>query len=351
MRLSSVRWSAFILCIILSIAGCRGKSPAASPGTAAGGDVLRVALVTDAGGIDDRSFNAAAWEGLKRAEAELGIKARYLESKEQSDYKGNLANLADQGHGLVVAVGYLMEDALKEIAPRYPNTHFVIIDGSAPDLPNCMSAKFREEEGTFLAGFLAGSMTKTGAIGFIGGMEGPLIKKFECGYRAGGRTARPDIRVIVKYIGSWTDVAKGKEYARTAIQQGADIIFHAAGKGGLGVLDAAAEAGPGYYGIGVDRDQDGEHPGRVLTSMLKGVDAAVYAAVKDLKEGQWKGGEKILGIKEGGIRLSPMRYTRKDIPAAVLEKLAKIEELIRSGKLIVPRTEEEVQAFTPPLVP
>lgn len=331
----------------VALTGCsRTKETTA----ATSGEELKVALVTDAGGIDDRSFNASAWEGLKRAEKDFGIKVRYLESREQSDYKTNLSSLADQGNDLVIAVGYLMEDALKEVAPRYPNTKFLIVDGSAPDLPNCVSAKFREEEGTFLVGFLAGSMTKTGAVGFIGGMEGPLIKKFECGYRAGARTARPDIRVIVKYIGSWTDVPKGKEYGRAAIQQGADILFHAAGKGGLGVLDAAAEAGPGYYGIGVDRDQDDEHPGRVLTSMLKGVDAAVYAAVKDLKEGTWKGGEKVLGLKEGGIKLSPMRYTRKNIPPEVLGKLEKVEEMIRTGKLIVPKTEEEVQNFTPPVV-
>jgi len=309
---------------------------------------LKVAMVTDAGGIDDRSFNAAAWDGLKRAQRELGVSVRYLESKEQSDYKTNLASLADQGNRMVFAIGYLMEDALAEVAPKYPNTRFVIIDGSAPALNNCMSVKFREEEGAFLAGFLAGSMTTTGALGFIGGMEGPLIKKFECGFRAGARMARSDCRVIVKYIGSWTDVAKGKEYARAAIQQGADIVFHAAGKGGLGVLDAAAEAGPGHYGIGVDKDQDGEHPGRVLTSMMKGVTPAVFAAVQDLKAGKWKPGERVLGVKEGGLRLSPMKYTRKDVPDYVMLRLDIVAKLVADGDIAVPRTEEEIQAFVPP---
>jgi basic membrane protein A len=312
------------------------------------GSALKVAMVTDAGGIDDRSFNAAAWDGLRRAERELGVTARYLESKEQSDYKTNLSSLADQGNRLVFAIGYLMEDALAEVAPRYPNTRFVIIDGSAPIADNCMSVKFREEEGAFLAGFLSGKMTKTGALGFVGGMEGPLIKKFECGFRAGARTARPDVRVIAKYIGSWTDVAKGKEYARAAIQQGADIVFHAAGKGGLGVLDAASEAGPGHYGIGVDKDQDGEHPGRVLTSLMKGVEQAVYAAVEDEKSGQWKAGERILGVKEGGIRLSPMKYTRKDVPDDVMVRLDAITKLVADGDVKVPRTEEEIQSFVPP---
>lgn len=339
-------WRLGVTVLLCLLAGCRsGRGGETRPPDRGH---LKVALVTDAGGIDDRSFNAAAWEGLKRAQQHFGIEARYLESREQSDYKSNLANLADQGNALVVAVGYLMEDALKEVAPRYPNTRFVIIDGSAPPLPNAMAVKFREEEGTFLAGYLAGAMTKTGAIGFVGGMEGPLIKKFECGYRSGARTARPDIRVIVKYIGSWTDVGKGKEYARTAIQQGADIVIHAAGKGGLGVLDAMAEAGDGYYGIGVDKDQDGEHPGRILTSVMKGVDTAVFEAVRELRDGKWKGGEKILGLKEGGIKLSPMQYTRKSIPPAVLARLEKVKQLIADGKLQVPKTEEDVQVFTPP---
>lgn len=338
--------------LVVALAGllvCIGCSPAKQGFKHAAPDgALRVAMVTDSGGIDDRSFNASSWEGLKRAEAELGVKVRYLESREQSDYGVNLASLADQGNALVIAVGYLMEDALKEVAPAYPDTRFVIVDGSAPKLDNCLSVKFREEEGAFLVGFLAGSMTRTGALGFIGGMEGPLIKRFECGYRAGARTARPDVRVIVKYIGNWTDVPKGKEYARTAIQQGADILFHAAGKGGLGVLDAAAEAGPGHYGIGVDRDQDGEHPGRVLTSMVKSVDGAVYEAVKSVREGAWKPGELVLGVKEGAIRLSPMAHTRQDVPDEVLKRLETVTRLVAGGSIKAPGTEEEVQAFVPP---
>jgi basic membrane protein A len=307
-------------------------------------------MVTDAGGIDDRSFNASAWEGLQRAGADLGVRVRYVESKEQSDYKTNLSALADQGNQVVFAIGYLMEDALKEVAPRYPKTKFIIIDGSAPQADNCLSIKFREEEGAFLAGFMAGSVTKTGTLGFVGGMEGPLIKKFECGYRAGALTARPGTQVIAKYVGSWTDVPKGKELARAAIQQGADVLFHAAGKAGLGVLDAAAEAPGTVYGIGVDRDQDEEHPGRVLTSMMKDVSGAVYRVVKDIRAGAWKPGQMTLGARESGVKLSAMKYTRKLVPQDVFKRLDRVTKMVADGSLKVPSSEQELASFVPPKV-
>jgi basic membrane protein A len=325
-----------------------GAGPNKVTGTA---EPVKVGQVTDAGGIDDKSFNASAWSGLQKAQKELGIEPKYLESREQADYKSNLSSLAEQKSGLVFAVGYLMEDALKEIAPSYPNTKFAIIDGSAPNDPNCASIKFKEEEGCFLAGYLAGKMTKTGAIGFVGGMEGTLIKKFECGYIAGARTARPDIRVAIKYVGSWKDVAKGKEMALVEFNRdGADIVFQAAGKSGLGVLDAANEKGAGFYGIGVDADQDDVHPGRVLCSMMKGVDTAVFDTVKQFNEGKWLAGEHVFGIKDGGVHLSPMKNTKKDVPAEVLAKIEQISKTIGDGKFKVPSTADELQNFQPPKI-
>ncbi len=344
------------LLVLLAFAGCSGKLTSTGPAPGAPGRqpaaaaTLKVAEVTDTGGIDDKSFNASAWAGLQRAKKDLGVAARYVESHEQTDYESNLSMLADQKNDLVFAVGYLMEDALAKVAPSYAGTKFAIIDGSAPNQPNCLSIKFREEEGSFLAGYLAGRMTKTGAVGFVGGMEGPLIKKFEVGYYAGARTARPDIRMIPKYVGSWTDVPKGKEIALAEFRQDADIIFAAAGKSGLGVLDAANERGPGFYGIGVDADQDAVHPGRVLTSMMKGVDSAVYDTVKNLKDGKWTPGERVYGIKEGGVHLSPMTYTKKDVPAEVLAKLDVISKMIADGKIKVPSTDDQMQTFQPPKV-
>jgi basic membrane protein A len=306
--------------------------------------------VTDTGGPDDKSFNALALAGLKKAEKELGAKTAFLESHSLTDYVTNLSTLSEQGNDLVFAVGYLMEDPLKEVVPVKPDTKFVIIDGSAPAAPNALSVKFREEEGCFLAGYLAGRMTKTGAIGFLGGMEGALITKFECGYIAGAKTARPDIRVIVKYAGSWTDVSKGTELSREIFRQGADIVMHGAGKSGLGVFQAAKEQGPGYYAIGVDADQDHEAPGRVLTSMMKGVDAAVYDTVKELQEGKWQPGERVYGIKEGGVHLSPMTYTKNDVPPDVLAKIDKISKMIAEGKIKPPSTKEDLLNFQIPKV-
>jgi basic membrane protein A len=330
--------------------GETGKKPAA-------GQVLQVGLVTDAGGIDDQSFNASCWAGVKKAQAEGGVKGKYVESERQSDYKTNLSTMTEQGCGLVFGAGFLMEDAFTEIAPAYPNVKFASIDGKAivdsatgKPVPNGVGIRFREEEGCFLAGYLAGKMSKTGAVGFVGGMESPLIKKFEMGYYAGAKTANPKIRMIPKYVGDWTDNAKGKEYALAEIREGADILFAAAGKGGLGALDAVAEQGPGYYGIGVDRDQDDLHPGRILTSMMKRVDLAVYQTIEDVKAGKWTSGEKILGLKEGMIHLSPMKYTKKDVPPDVLRALDTLKEMIIAGKIKVPTTEEEMQNFVPPVL-
>jgi basic membrane protein A and related proteins len=344
--------------MIVSLLGCGPKNEGATTaaGTSSGGSSgIRAAMVTDTGGIDDQSFNAGSWAGLKRAEAEKIIdKPRFLESREQSDYKTNLSTLAEQGYNVVIAVGFLMEDALKDVAPSKPDTKFAIIDGSAPTgadgkvLPNCVSLKFREEEGSFLAGYLAGKMTKTGAIGFVGGMDTPLIKKFEVGYYAGAKTARPDIRVIPGYVGSWTDNGKGRLMAEDQFRKGADIIFAAAGKSGIGVLDAANEKGTGFYGIGVDSDQDHIHPGRVLASMMKTVDGAVYDTVRAVRDGKWTPGEQVLGVKEGGVHLSPMKYTKKDVPPDVLATIDRLSKMIAEGQIKVPSTEDERQAFVPP---
>lgn len=342
--------------LLIGAAGCGHQKPGSAAETPSGSRAtspgLSFALVTDAGGIDDKSFNASAWAGLQKACSDLGLKnkPRVLESKEQGDYETNLASFADQGIDLVFAVGYLMEDALKKVAPRYPHTHFAIIDGNAPNLPNCASLKFREEEGALLAGYLAMRMSKTGVIGFVGGIEGALMKRFEDGYRAGARIARPDGVVVVKYIGSWTDVPKGSEIGKLLIspQVRADVVFAAAGKGGLGVLDAVAAGGPGYYGIGVDKDQDDLHPGRILTSMMKSVDRSVEQTARQFAAGKWTPGEHVLGVAEHGVGLSPMRFTKKDVPPAVLADLERLTRMVAEGKVKAPKTDEELAAFVPP---
>lgn len=311
---------------------------------------IRAAMVTDVGGIGDESFNASAWRGLERARDQLGAEVRYLESRTAADYVRNLTALARQGFNVVFAIGFLMEDALSKVAPRFPRAYFGIVDGKAPNLPNCVSLIFNEQEGSYLVGALAGAFTKTNVVGFVGGMNVPLIKKFEYGYRAGVLTTNPKAKVLVGYTGNWDDVSKGRELALTQFSQGADIIYHAAGRCGIGVIRAAQQKGKGYFAIGVDSDQDHLAPGHVLTSMMKRVDNAVFDVCKRVAEGRFKSGTIVYGVKEKGVSLSPMRFTRKLVPDAIMAKVSKLEQLIIQGKVVPPYNEQTFKAFRPPKV-
>ncbi|CUU05696.1 basic membrane protein A [Armatimonadetes bacterium GBS] len=311
---------------------------------------IRAAMVTDVGGIGDESFNASAWRGLERARDQLGAEVRYLESRTAADYVRNLTALARQGFNVVFAIGFLMEDSLAKVAPRFPKVYFGIVDGRAPNLPNCVSLIFNEQEGSYLVGALAGAFTKTNVVGFVGGMNVPLIKKFEYGYRAGVLTTNPKAKVLVGYTGNWDDVSKGRELALTQFNQGADIIYHAAGRCGIGVIRAAQQKGKGYYAIGVDSDQDHLAPGHVLTSMMKRVDNAVFDVCKRVAEGRFKSGTIVYGVKEKGVGLSPMRFTRKLVPDAIMAKINKLEQLIVQGKVVPPYNEQTFRAFRPPQV-
>ncbi len=355
------RWQTFfgglITLALAGLAGCPSppQQGAGTPRrTPSGGSPFRAALVVDTGGIDDRSFNAAANEGRKKAQADLGLNDRsfsLIQSKAKADYKTNLTQFASQGYDLVVAVGQNMEDALKEVAPQFPNVKFAIVDGTVPEgSTNCASLKFREEQGTFLAGFLAASMSKTKKIGFVGGEEIDLIKKFEAGYRAGAKTAGfdPEKQVVRVYTNNWDDVTKGRTNAEQEFGNGVDIIFAAAGKAGLGVIEAAKAKGPGFYAIGVDQDQDGIAEGRVLTSVVKHVDTAVYDTTKRAKDHKFEAGTVTYDLKQGGVDLSEMKFTKKDIPADVLAKLEKLRKLVQDGTVVPPITLEAVKDFSPP---
>jgi basic membrane protein A len=230
-----------------------GTVEGSQPSTPAAGRKIKAGLVTDTGGIGDKSFNAAANAGLAARRPGVGAEVKVTESRQAADYVGNLSRFAQNGYDVVFAVGFLMQDALKQVAPRFPNVKFAIVDGDAPDLPNCVSLKFREEEGSFLAGALAGAVTKTNKIGFVGGMEVPLIKKFEAGYKAGCEDDQPEDRLCGRVCRDMDGPAKGQELAISQMGAGADIIYHAAGQTGLGVITAAKNRGEGYYAIGVDR--------------------------------------------------------------------------------------------------
>ena len=334
-------------------AGNGAPSNARVPGGSPTTKSFRAALVLDTGGVDDKSFNAAAYAGLKKAENDLALGkdgVAMVESKAASDYKSNLTNFASQGYDVVFAVGFKMQDALKEVAPQFPNVKFAIVDGADPKEPNCSALQFKEEQGTFLAGFLAAALSKTKKIGFVGGEEIDLIKKFEAGYRAGAKTAGfdPDKQVLRAYTGDWNDTAKGRANADLEFGSGADIIFAAAGRAGLGVITAAEAKGKGFYAIGVDQDQDDVAKGRVLTSMVKHVDTAVFDTISRVKEGKFAPGSNIYELKQGGVGLSEMKYTKQDVPANVLAQIEKLKQMIVEGKIVPPTKLEDVKGFVPP---
>ncbi len=312
----------------------------ATPGFAApkAAKDMKVAVVTDVGGLGDQSFNDAAYRGLKQVEKELGAKITVVESKKMDDYETNLRSLADQKYDMIWAIGFLMTDALKNVAPQYPNTKFGIID-SVVDAPNVLSVTFKEEEGSFLQGVIAGLTTKTNKIGFIGGMEFPLIIKFESGFRAGVKAVNPKAQVFVAYTGKFDDPGKGKEVAMTQFSQGADIIYHAAGACGIGVIEAAKEKK--LYAIGVDSDQSPLAPNNVVSSMLKRVDVGVFEGSKQVIQGTFKGGVQVLGLKENGVGTAFSKGVK--LPASTLKKHDEFAKQIASGKLKVPSTREELK--------
>jgi basic membrane protein A len=323
--------------LLLVAAGC-----AEAPKRSTGGDAFPVGLVFDIGGRGDKSFNDAAYAGLERAQRELGITFTTLETNEGSDREAQLRQLAASDARLVFGVGFLFTDDIKALAREFPERKFACVDytvtpgDSLP--PNLVALKFREEEGSFLVGALAGLLTKTGKVGFVGGMEIPLIRKFQAGYVAGVKAVNPRAQVLVKYAGTtgnaFRDPTKGKELALAEYQAGADIIFHASGSTGLGVFEAARELGK--LAIGVDSDQHDEAPGAILTSMVKRVDTAVFETIRELKAGRWSGGVRDFGLAEGGVTWVHDDRNRALVPDAVKARVDSLQAAIVAGALRVP---------------
>lgn len=324
------------------MAGCSSNK---TPETSSGTDGFRAAVVTDEGGLNDQSFNASAWRGAQKAEKEMGIKVQAAESREPTDYTRNLRSFAKQKFDVVFAVGYSMQDAMNQVAPEYPDVKLVIIDGDAPQLQNSQAIRFKEQEGSFLAGALAAAMSKTGKIGFIGGMHGPVISRFECGYKAGAKTVNPNIQILSQYTESWVDSLKGKEFARQQFSQGADIIFHASGKCGIGVIDAAKDQPEGRYAIGVDSDQDHLAPGKVLTSMVKNIDVAVFDTIQNVKDGKFTPGDHVYGLKEGGVGLSEMKHTKDKVPAEAMKRVDDLKAKVIAGTIVPPEDDKQLADF------
>src|SRR5579884_1732299 len=279
---------------------------------AASDNAVTAGIVLDIGGLGDKSFNDGAYRGAVMAEKDLGAKLRLIEPGDGSDREAGLRLLAAKHMDIVFGVGFIFTDDVNQLAGEYPKQPFAVVDYSLatdsagnviPPPPNVAALKFKEEEGSFLVGALAALVGNSKKVGFVGGMDVPLIQKFEAGYRAGVKYVCPDCTVIVQYAGVTPDAfrnpGKGKELALNQYAQGVNVIYHASGATGLGVFEAARQTGK--YAIGVDADQYDEAPGRVLTSMVKGVDVAVYDMIDRVKNHTFKGGVYTYGLAQNGV--------------------------------------------------
>jgi basic membrane protein A len=316
---------------------------------AAADNAVTVGIVLDVGGLGDKSFNDGAYRGALLAEKRLGAKIRLIEPGEGSDREAGLRLLAAEHMDLVIGVGFIFTDDATQLAKEYPNVNFAVVDyaistdkNGNPILPppNLAALKFKEEEGSFLVGALAAMVGDSKKVGFVGGMDVPLIQKFEAGYRAGVKFVCRDCTVIAQYAGvtpeAFRNPGKGKELALNQYEQGVNVIFHASGSTGLGVFEAARQTGK--FGIGVDADQYGEAPGRVLTSMVKGIDVAVFDMVNHVKEHTFKGGIYTYGLAQNGVGYVYDEHNRALIPDSVHVRLERIKADIVSGKIAVPST-------------
>jgi len=294
------------------------------------------AVVFDMGGKFDKSFNEGVYNGVEKFKKETGIAYKEFEVTNETQREQALRRMAQRGSNVVISVGFAQAEPLKKVAAEFPKTKFTIIDGVV-ELPNVQSVLFKEHEGSFLVGVLAGLASKTGKVGFVGGMDIPLIRKFACGYEQGVKYARKDAELFQNMTGTtpaaWNDPTKGAELAKSQFDRGADIVYAAAGATGLGVLQAAKDKGK--LSIGVDSNQNHLHPGSVLTSMLKRVDVAAYNALKSGKDDTWKSGIQNLGLAEGGVDWALDDNNAKLVTPAMKDAVEKAKADIISGKIKV----------------
>ncbi|GHV95091.1 BMP family ABC transporter substrate-binding protein [Spirochaetia bacterium] len=318
-----------IVCLIVSC----GKTGKSSETNKTETEKIKVALITSVGGLGDRSFNDAAWHGFQRAEKELGVEIKVIEPQAVADYQTSLKAVAGSGYKFVMAVGNDWADTMKIVAPIYPDIKFAGVNIMLNE-PNVAVARFSDHEGSFMAGAIAAMMSKTGTIGFIGGMDVPAINRFYVGYEEGAKYANPSIKVISAYVGSFNDPGKGKEFSLQLIAQKADIIFHAAGKTGEGLFNAVKET-DGIYAIGVDQNQDYIVSGKILTSMEKRIQIAAYNLIDSVINNNFRAGDRIYGLKEDGVGLTEMEYTKALVPPDVTARLNDIRAKIISGEIKV----------------
>jgi basic membrane protein A len=312
---------------------------------------IKVGIVFDIGGKNDRSFNAAAWEGVQRAERELPICLYDVEPGNPTSIEPAMRAFAEKGFDLIVGVGFAQGPIMQKVAVDYPDIKFAIIDGvifeadGKTPKKNVASLVFREHEGSFLVGMIAAAKSKTGVLGFVGGMDIPLIHRFETGYEEGARSVNPKVTVIQNYVGvtdaAWNNPGKGKELALSQIGQGADVIFTAAGNSGLGAFDAVEQYGRNEQGeanrfvIGVDSNQNGVKPGFVLTSMVKRVDNAVYDVVAEVLSGKFEGGFHVFGLDKDGVAYAIDDFNKTLISPEILQRVEEAKGRIVAGEIKV----------------
>ncbi len=298
---------------------------------------LKVGLVLDKGGKDDKSFNSAAYEGASKAEKDLKIELKYVEATDTNAIENLHRAFARKNFDLVIGIGFAQAEAVKKVAAQFPNVKFAIVDGDIA-APNVRSLLFADHEGSFLVGAAAALKSKSGKLGFIGGMDIPLIRRFQMGYAAGAQHINPKATVTTNYIGvtgeAWNNPAKAKELALAQISQGADVIFVAAGASGSGVFDAVEEKKK--LAIGVDSNQNWMKPGFILTSMMKRVDVAVYNTIQDTQNGKFTAGAVHYGIKDKGVDYALDDNNKKLLTPDILQKLDELKAQITAGKIKVP---------------
>jgi basic membrane protein A len=298
---------------------------------------LKIALVLDRGGKDDKSFNASAYEGATEAKKKLGITLKYVEASDDNAFEPLLRAFAQKDFDLIIGIGFAQKESIAKAAAQFPQRHFAIVDAEV-DAPNVRSLLFEEHEGAYIVGAIAALTSKTGKVGFVGGMDVPLIRRFEMGYEAGAKKINPQISVTANYVGvtseAWNNPPKGKELAMAQYDGGVDVIFAAAGASGFGVFDAAEEKKK--FAIGVDSNQDWIKPGLILTSMLKRVNLAVFATIEEAKAGKFTGGVKRFGLPDKGVDYAVDQYNEKILPESVRQRADELKAEIIAGKIVVP---------------
>ena len=343
------------LCMVFALCACgQSAAPAESAvpaeesaapaeesaAPAAPAEKVKIGMVTDVGGVNDKSFNQTSWEGLQALDPEV-FEVNYLESKTDADYQTNINTFIDEGYDLIICVGYMLADATREAAEANPDQLFAIIDDATIDLPNVACLMFAQEQASYLVGLVAGSVTESKTVGYVQGMVSDSMNLFGIGYITGVLEACPDATVLQYNANAFGDIAGGSTAAKDMITKGADVIYHAAGGTGIGVISACDEEG--IWAIGVDTDQAPLAPDHVLTSAMKRVDVAAQDISKAVAEGNFTAGIHMYDLSNGGVDLAP---TRDHIPAEVIEVVEAAKTAIINGEQSVPTSVDDCPEFT-----